>query len=123
MQSKGNAPTAAQIKWREEVRALGCIVGMEKGPHIQIHHVLGATAKHNKVAIGHWYILPLTPWAHLDNPVLNVTHNKRLFEAQYGTQISLFKQLIKNYEFHYEKRAPVPEEVLAAIYDLAGVHP
>lgn len=123
MQSKGNEPTKAQKDWREEVRALGCIVSMEKGPHIQIHHVLGATAKHNKVEIGHWFILPLTGWYHLEAPVINATNHKKMFEAQFGSQASLFNQLLRNYEFHYEKPVPVPQEVLAAIYDLDRCSP
>ena len=123
MQSKGNAPTKAQSDWREEVRALGCIVSMEKGPHIQIHHVLGATAKHNKVEIGHWFILPLTGWYHLDNPTLNVTNNKKMLEAQFGSQVNLWLQLLKNYEFHYERPAPVPPEVVESIRDLGRCSP
>jgi len=62
MQSKGNAPTAAQKRWRECVRAFCSIVSDE--PAV-IHHCVGATGKHNKLAIGHWWILPLTQAEHL----------------------------------------------------------
>ncbi len=117
MQSKGNAPTAAQKKWREEIRELGCIVHGDKG-EIEIHHVLGATAKHNKVAIGHWFILPLTGWFHRLNPELNVTSRKRAFEINFGSQVSLFDKLMLQYEFVYEKCVPLDPEVIAAIRDL-----
>lgn len=117
MQSKGNSPSASQKKWREEVRELGCIIERSKGG-IEIHHVLGATAKHNKVVIGHWFILPLTGWYHRENPILNVTDNKKLFEANFGSQVELFIQLLELYEFHYEKPHPVPAEVVEAIQSL-----
>lgn len=117
MQSKGNAPSASQLKWREEVRALGCVVSREKHG-IEIHHVLGATAKHNRQPIGHWFILPLTSWYHRLNPVLNVTDHKKLFEANFGTQVVLFRQLLDLYRFQYNKEPPVPPEVLVAIFDL-----
>jgi hypothetical protein len=62
MQSKGNAPNAAQKKWMGQVADLGCITCGSQA--IQIHHVLGVTAKHNKISIGHWWILPLNPFNH-----------------------------------------------------------
>ena len=62
MQSKGNAPTAQQVRWRELVRSLGSIVSNEDAV---IHHCVGVTGKHNKVAIGPWWIIPLTNEEHL----------------------------------------------------------
>jgi len=62
MRSKGNAPTAAQKRWREAVRDLGSIIS--GGPAV-IHHAVGATGKHNKVEIGHWWLIPLTNDEHL----------------------------------------------------------
>tara|TARA_R110002096_G_scaffold155159_1_gene319506 strand:+ start:733 stop:1068 length:336 start_codon:yes stop_codon:yes gene_type:complete len=61
MRSKGNAPTAAQKRWREAVRDLGSIIS---GEPAVIHHPVGATGKHNKVAIGHWWVIPLTDAEH-----------------------------------------------------------
>ena len=61
MQSKGNQPNACQKRWREEVRQLGSIISNE--PAI-IHHCVGTSAKHNKVAIGHEFIIPLTDEEH-----------------------------------------------------------
>ncbi len=117
MQSKGNAPTEAQKQWREEIRELGCIICSEKGG-VEIHHVLGATAKHNKVAIGHEFILPLSTWYHRECPTLNVTDHKHLFEANFGTQVELFNKLMDLYEFHYDKPVPLAAEVIDAIRDL-----
>jgi len=61
VQSKGNAPTAAQKRWREAVRELGSIIS---GGPAAIHHPVGVTGKHNKVAIGHWWVIPLTDAEH-----------------------------------------------------------
>jgi len=61
VRSKGNAPTAAQKRWREAVRGLGSIIS---GEPAVIHHAVGATGKHNKVDIGHWWLIPLTDDEH-----------------------------------------------------------
>lgn len=59
---KGQRPSAVQKKWREDVRALGSILS---GLHpVEIHHCAGRTAAHDKVHIGHWWILPLTSEEH-----------------------------------------------------------
>ncbi len=63
---------------------------------IQIHHVLGRSAKHNKVAIGHWFILPVPFELHdvLGNHPLNVTHHKHAFTDEYGKQRELFERMV-----------------------------
>lgn len=117
MQSKGNNPTEKQAAWREEVRALGCILTGDKSS-VEIHHVLGATAKHNKTDIGHWFILPLSGWYHRNSPNLNVTDHKKTFEETFGSQVSLFNRLLELYEFHYGVEPPVDDSVIRAIRDL-----
>jgi hypothetical protein len=102
MQSKGNAPSAEQVRWRETVRRVGCIAtgGVNAEPtepgDIQIHHVLGQSAKRDGEAIGHWFILPLHWRLHdigSDYPV-NVTTSKPRFVQQYGSEKSLFMKMI-----------------------------
>ena len=65
MQSKGNAPTAAQKKWREQVRKYASEAA---GEPMQIHHPIGTGkgAKHNKVHIGHWWIIACDEQSHKD---------------------------------------------------------
>ena len=58
---KRKARTAAQERWVQQVASMGCIVC---GAPAQVHHVIGETAKHNKVAIGQEFILPLCPHHH-----------------------------------------------------------
>ena len=83
MQSKGNAPTVEQKRWREEVRELGCIISDEQGG-VEIHHVLGATAKYNKEEIGHEFILPLTGWYHRENPSHNAAFWRSIEKVMLG---------------------------------------
>ena len=61
MRSKGNAPTAAQKRWHDAVASLGSIIS--GGPAV-LHHAVGATAKHNKIHIGEWWVIPLTDEEH-----------------------------------------------------------
>ena len=61
MMSKNNAPNKAQKDWMEAVRELGSVIS--GGPAV-IHHVVGRTGKHNKVHIGHWWLIPLTDDEH-----------------------------------------------------------
>lgn len=56
-----NQPSAKQKKWREAVRSLGSVIS---GAPAVIHHPVGRTGKHNKIHIGHWWVIPLTDEEH-----------------------------------------------------------
>lgn len=62
MQSKGNRPNSAQKRWMDEVAAVGSIISGRKP--VELHHVVGFTAKFEKQHIGPWWILPLTTEEH-----------------------------------------------------------
>ena len=91
-----NNPTASQKRFMENMRKLGCCVSVEDW-HVQIHHMLGRTAKVKGVGnIGHWAILPLS-WRFHDvhsNDPLNVTHHKYAFEDRFGTQVDNYLQCL-----------------------------
>jgi len=55
-QSRG--PNAAEKLFMAYTKESDCIVCQVSGPSI-VDHVVGATFKHNKVLIGHWFLLPL----------------------------------------------------------------
>ncbi len=61
----------------------------------QLHHVLGCSAKNNKVAIGHEFILPVPFELHdvSSNHSLNVTHHKHNFTYEFGMQRMLFDSM------------------------------
>ena len=62
MKSKASGKiTASQRRWQEAVRQLGSVIS--GGPAV-IHHAVGITAKHNKVPIGAWWVIPLTDEEH-----------------------------------------------------------
>tara|TARA_R110000782_G_C14577782_1_gene388154 strand:- start:212 stop:538 length:327 start_codon:yes stop_codon:yes gene_type:complete len=82
--SKGNAPTAAQIRWREAVRTLD----EASAPYLEIHHPVGATGKHNKQKIGHWWVCAVDEQSHKDihAGVFGADRKlieKRLFDVSY----------------------------------------
>ena len=100
MQSKNNAPNAAQKAFRENLRDLY--------PGSEIHHCVGSTGKHNKVEIGHWWILAIPEKTH-----------KKLHSGEYGKNRKLrekteFREQMDVY-FNAYFRMPVPDEVLEAI--------
>lgn len=92
----------AQKKWMSDITEwaednLGTLYGEEwQGAAIQRHHVLGRSAKHNKVEIGHWFILPV-PFVMHDPNVdheFHVGKCKRAFTDRFGTQSSIFQVMI-----------------------------
>ena len=112
-------PNAEEKRWLSSVVELaqekGCIA--TGNFPFEIHHVLGRTARHNKVDVGHWFIIPV--WFdlhHIDtgNPD-NVTHYPKRFTAKYGLQTALFAQMVETLENRGYKIPPA--EVLEAIAD------
>lgn len=101
MQSKGNAPNAEQIRWREEVRKMGCLYRYPGS--VEIHHILGASAKQDGVPIGHLAILPVTNQAH-----------REVEKEPKDVQLRWFLSDVAN--AYYQKYGEVPfgfEELLA----------
>ena len=64
----------------------------------QLHHVLGRSAKHNKVNIGHWFIIPVPFLYHDINEKhnLNVSYFKHNFTDRFGMQRDLFNIMIND---------------------------
>ena len=92
---------AAQKQWMSDITEwsisnLGILYGEKyDGAIIQRHHVLGRSAKQNKVAIGHWFILPVPNELHDVGScnLLNVTHHKHAFTREFGMQRNLFDSM------------------------------
>lgn len=89
---------AAQKKWMDDItdwsiNNLHRLYGDEYSfCRLQRHHVLGRSAKNNKVHIGHWFILPV-PFELHDTNVNHEFHVgkcKKAFVKRFGTQRSLF---------------------------------
>ena len=101
MISKGAKITAAQKRWEATVRNHGCVcMGDDQGEYgaVQIHHVVGLTARQDKVLIGPWYIIGLH-WR-LHDPQssynLNITNRRKDFLAEYDTEKELFLKMLSD---------------------------
>lgn len=64
---KKKAPTASQQRFHNAIAQLGCVVPGCGGP-ARLHHCVGASAKHNKIAIGQWWLIPLCDDHHQHGP-------------------------------------------------------
>jgi hypothetical protein len=102
---------AAQKQWMNDITEwaennIQILYGNEwLNKPIQRHHVLGRSAKHNKVAIGHWFILPVPFELHdvSSNHEHNVTHRKNSFIREFGNQRGLFEKMclsMKDYNYN-----------------------
>lgn len=111
------AANAKEQKFMEAVAEFGLYHLFKLNPEwsggFQIHHVIGRSGKHNKVHIGHWFILPI-PFdlhdVHSNHP-LNVTHFRKRFTAEFGNQRDLWLKMVELMDYD------VPEEVKNAISD------
>lgn len=67
---------------------------------MQLHHVKGRSFKHNKVAIGHEFILPVPFDLHdvSSNHKLNVTHHKHAFTDEFGKQSEMYEVMYLDME-------------------------
>ena len=95
---------AAQKKWMNDITEWAnenihmlYTGGYAQDCNFQRHHVLGRSAKKNKVAIGHWFIIPVPFDLHdiSSNDPLNVTHHKHAFTDRFGNQRDLFLQMVE----------------------------
>lgn len=98
-------PNAAQKRFMEQVRALGSIVS--GGPAV-VHHAAGRKARHNKIEIGHWWLVPLTDEEH------KALHNGETFgfESRKEFEKDSFERVM--YRLPDDSECP-PREVVAAI--------
>tara|TARA_R110002096_G_scaffold322008_2_gene516124 strand:+ start:1666 stop:2034 length:369 start_codon:yes stop_codon:yes gene_type:complete len=115
------AANAQQKQWMDDITTWADNGGLEflydeyTTKPFQRHHVLGRAAKHNKVAIGHWFILPVPFELHdvMSNHKYNVTHHKKKFVAKFGFQSHLFATMV--YDMEQEEYEVPPLDVRQAI--------
>ena len=116
---------AAQKQWMSDITnfideyGLGAIYGEGyDGSAYELHHVLGRSAKHNKVAIGHWFIIPVPFQLHnvTSGHSDNVTHFKHNFTDRFGSQRSIFDTIRNGIQVLQGKQVP-SEDVYNAIMD------
>lgn len=86
-------PRQRHKEYHDALRQLGHRIYGEGTP-VQIHHIAGSSARHNKVWIGQHFVLVLPTKFH-DSSVpgdKNVTTNKPKFEAMMGDQKDVWLQ-------------------------------
>ncbi len=85
------AANADEKRFHAITKNSDCIVCGNPSPSI-VNHCWGATFKHLKVLVGHWFVIPLC--LECDNVI---THgSRRGFSERFGTQSSLWGSHIKN---------------------------
>ena len=112
---------AAQKQWMKDITEwtydnLHTLYGNEYlNSNFQRHHVLGRSAKQDKVAIGHWFVIPVPFELHdvSSNHTDNVTHRKKSFVNRFGNQRDLFLTMVESMrDYGYELP---PHDVCEAI--------
>lgn len=103
-QSRG--PNAAEKRFLQWLKSRPCVVSGATG--VEVHHCMGSSAKQNKVLIGHWFCLPLSPEMHQSYHAAS-----KAWRAEHGSQCDLWANLAIQYE--RETGEAIPNEVVTAI--------
>lgn len=103
-------PNADEKRFQAWCKHHPCIVTGKSGPSI-VHHCEGATFKHNKILVGHWFCIPLCK--EVDDVITHGSRKK--FREVYGAQSGYWRKLIDNYQV--ERAVIPPAEVYFAILD------
>ena len=121
---KSKNANTKQRKWMSDIADFAndnglCILYGDKyhKSTFELHHVLGRSARHKKVRIGHWFVIPVPTELHnvLSDHPDNVTHFKRRFTDRFGSQRSIFAE-VHNAMCVYGYDVP-PDEVYNTIMD------
>ena len=103
-------PNAEEKRFQAWLKEQPCCVTGKPGPSI-VHHCEGATFKHNKVLVGHWFCIPLSQEV---DDIIN-HGSRREFREKYNSQ-SYFWVLVA-IDYAAETGITPPEEVCNAITD------
>ena len=110
-------PNTGERKFQAWLKKQPCCVTGNPGPSI-VHHCEGATFKHNKVLIGHWFCIPLCQ--EIDNVI--TLGSRRKFRDLYGLQSRYWLKLIDKYSQKDKigstyNPCAAPDDVYLAIMD------
>jgi len=107
--SNTRGPNAAERKHATWVKCGNTCAACRRYALLILHHAEGATFRHNKELIGHWFVLGLCQ--ECDDIV---THgSRRAFREKFGPQSEIWLRQFERYPFKNE----CPTEVVAAIKD------
>jgi len=100
-------PNAAEQRFQGWLKEHACVWCNNPGPSI-VDHCRGATFKHNKVLVGHWFCIPQC----VECDTQKTIHGKRL-----GNETDAWLDLIYDYEHCYIQKDVCPQEVIDSIGD------
>lgn len=106
--SKTRGPNAAEKAHMGWVKMRPCCTCGSPGPSV-VNHCEGATFRHNKILIGHWFVIPLCA----DCDAVITQGSRKAFRAAFGSQASHWLRLITKYA------CQPPADVINAIRDLS----
>lgn len=105
-------PNADEKRFQAWCKDSDCITCGAPGPSI-VHHCEGATFKHNKVLIGHWFCIPLCETC--DNVITR--GSRKVFRDIYGPQSDYWKAGYEYYKGKSDIPVNCPYEVYKSIMD------
>ena len=114
-----SSPNAYEKAWMKRVAEFAMCHGSYPDFEtniFQVHHVCGRKYKHNKIPIGHYFILPINPEYHdfMSNHELNVTHFRKRYTDAFGTQREQFADMERRIR-EEDDRQWIPTKVYQAI--------
>lgn len=111
-------PNKAQKEWMEMVRSMGSVIS---GQPAVIHHAVGRKGRHNKIDIGHWFVIPLTDEEHKSLHAGEAPWQQRHMFKECETRIEFEKLAYSACVLHFADYVPLsylpPEDVDEAIMD------
>lgn len=107
------APNAAEKRFHEFLAGMGCAV---TGAPAHIHHAIGSSAKHNRIHIGQWWVIPLAPELHQGQGGIHGDMSLFALHGIEGTRKEIEKKLFQYCAARYMVAGGhIPEEVLRAV--------
>jgi hypothetical protein len=100
-------PNAYEKRFQGWLKEHACVWCNNPGPSI-VDHCRGATFKHNKVLVGHWFCLPQCVTCDTQKTI----HGKRL-----GNESKAWAFIANDYEVERMDATSIPDEVFLSIQD------
>ena len=100
---------AVEKRFQDYTKYSDCIQCNREGPSI-VDHVAGSTYRHNKVLIGHWFVIPLC----VECDTVKTQGSTRKFKQTFGvTMAQLWADHVTNWDVM--TRENIPREVQLSI--------
>lgn len=101
-------PNADEKAFQAWLKIQSCAITGQS--NVQVHHCKGATFKHNKELIGHWFCIPLSEESHAEYHA-----GTKAWRENYGSQYNCWALLM--YAYACETSKGCPKSVWNAIED------